>query len=94
MISLSAENRSRAGVAAGDEVDVEILLDTAPREVDVPADLAADLAATPEAERTWSGLSYGNRRWHVLQVEGAKTPETRQRRIEKSVATLRQGRSR
>jgi hypothetical protein len=94
MISLSAENRTRAGVAAGDEVDVEVVLDTAPREVDVPADLAAALAAAPEAERTWDGLSYSNRRWHVLQIEGAKTAETRQRRIEKSVAILREGRAR
>jgi hypothetical protein len=87
MISLSAENRTRAGVAAGDEVDVEVVLDTAPREVDVPADLAAALAAAPD-------LSYSNRRWHVLQIEGAKTAETRQRRIEKSVAILREGRAR
>jgi hypothetical protein len=94
MISLSAENRSLAGVAAGDEVEVEVELDTAPREVDVPADLATALAAEPEAQRTWAGLSYSNRRWHVLQIESAKTAETRQRRIEKSVAILREGRAR
>jgi hypothetical protein len=55
LISLRAENRARAGVATGDEVDVEVVLDAAPREVDVPADRAAAPAATPEAERTWSG---------------------------------------
>jgi hypothetical protein len=94
MISLSAENRAAAGVAAGDAVDVEVELDTAPREVTVPDDLAAALDAEPAARRTFDGLSYSNRSWHVLQVEGAKSDETRQRRIETSVAALREGRSR
>jgi uncharacterized protein YdeI (YjbR/CyaY-like superfamily) len=60
----------------------------------VPADLAAALDAEPEAQRTFEGLSYSNKSWHVLQVEGAKTEETRQRRIAKSVDILRQGRAR
>ena len=96
MVGVSAEHRAGAGagVAGGDEVVVDIALDTAPREVDVPADLAAALAAEPEARRTFDGLSYSNRSWHVLQVEGAKTDETRQRRIRKSVDALRQGRAR
>ena len=91
MLPLSAENRTGAGVAAGDEVDVEIELDTEPREVDVPADLAAALDADPAARRCFDGLSYSLRRRHVLGVEGAKTPETRQRRIDKAVAALREG---
>ena len=94
MVGVSAEHRAGAGVAGGDEVEVDIDLDTAPREVDVPADLAAALAAEPEARRTFDGLSYSNRSWHVLQVEGAKTDETRQRRIRKSVDVLKQGRAR
>ena len=94
MISLSAENRAAAGVAGGDEVDVEIELDTAPREVTVPGDLAVALAAEPAARRTFDGLSYSNKSWHVLQIEGAKTDETRQRRIAKSIDALRQGRVR
>jgi Bacteriocin-protection, YdeI or OmpD-Associated/Domain of unknown function (DUF1905) len=94
MISLSAEHRAAAGVAGGEEVDVDIELDTAPREVSVPADLAAALDAEPEARRTFDGLSYSNKSWHVLQVEGAKTEETRQRRIAKSVDILKQGRAR
>jgi uncharacterized protein YdeI (YjbR/CyaY-like superfamily) len=60
----------------------------------VPDDLAAALDAEPAARRTFDGLSYSNRSWHVLQVEGAKSDETRQRRIETSVAALREGRSR
>ena len=94
MVGVSAEHRAGAGVAGGDEVDVDIELDTAPREVTVPADLAAALDAEPAARRTFDGLSYSNQSWHVLQVEGAKTDETRQRRITRSVDTLKQGRAR
>ena len=75
-------------------MDVDLELDTAPREVAVPDDFAAALDADPEARRTFDGLSYSNRSWHVLSIEGAKTDETRQRRIEKSIATLHEGRPR
>jgi len=91
MVGISAENRAGAGVAGGDEVDVEIELDTQPRQVDVPADFAAALDADPRARATFDGLSYSNRSWHVLSIEGAKTDETRQRRIAKSVEALREG---
>lgn len=94
MLSVSAETRAAAGVAGGDEVDVELTLDTAPRTVDVPADLAAALDAEPVARQTFDALSNSNKSWHVLQVTGAKTDETRQRRIAKSVATLADGRPR
>jgi hypothetical protein len=94
MVSLSAEHRAGAGVGGGDEVDVDLELDTAPREVAVPPDLAAALAAEPAARATFDGLSYSNRSWHVLQVTGAKSDETRQRRIAKSVDALKQGRPR
>jgi hypothetical protein len=94
MVSLSAEHRAGAGVAGGDEVEVDMELDTAPREVTVPDDLAAALDAEPAARATFDGLSYSNKSWHVLQITGAKTEETRQRRIAKSVEALRQGRPR
>ena len=94
MIGVSAENRAGAGVAGGDEVDVDLELDTAPREVTVPADFDAALDLEPTARRTFDGLSYSNKGWHVSQIEGAKTDETRQRRIARSVATLREGRPR
>ncbi|MEK6720143.1 MAG: YdeI/OmpD-associated family protein [Chloroflexota bacterium] len=94
MLPLSAENRDRSGVAAGDEVDVELELDTEPRVLEVPADFDAALQADADARRTFDALSYCNRQWHVLSVEGAKTPETRQRRIARSVEVLRQGRAR
>lgn len=94
MLPLSAENRTAAGVAAGDEVDVALELDTDIREVEVPADLAAALDADGAARTFFESISYSNKRWHVLNVEGAKTAETRQRRIDRSVALLREGRAR
>lgn len=94
MVPLSATNREQAGVAAGDGVEVTLELDTAPRELEIPADFAAALATEPEAKTFFDSLSYSNRRWHVLSVEGAKQAETRQRRIEKSISLLRAGKAR
>lgn len=89
MIALSAENRVAAGVSGGDEVDVEIEVDDAPREVTVPDDLAA--ALTAEARAAFDELSFSRRRALVEPIEAAKTPETRQRRIDKAVADLAPG---
>jgi Bacteriocin-protection, YdeI or OmpD-Associated/Domain of unknown function (DUF1905) len=94
MVSLSAEHRAGAGVGGGDEVEVDLELDSAPREVTVPPELMAALDAEPAARATFDGLSYSNRSWHVLQVTGAKTEETRRRRIARSVEALKQGRPR
>jgi uncharacterized protein YdeI (YjbR/CyaY-like superfamily) len=94
MVGVSAENRAGAKVAGGDVVDVDIELDTSPREVDVPRDLAAALKKDPKAKATFESLSYSNQNWHVVSIAGAKTEETRQRRIAKSVAALREGRPR
>ena len=92
MVGVSNDVRSAAGVAAGQVVDVDIELDTQPRVVAVPADLAAALDAEPEARRSFESLSYSNKRRIVMPIDDAKSPETRQRRIEKSVASLREGR--
>jgi hypothetical protein len=94
MVGVNADNRAAAGVQGGDEVDVDIELDTAPREVNVAPDFAAALDAEPGARRTFEGLSYSNKSWHVISIEGAKTAETRQRRIAKSVEALKAGRPR
>ena len=94
MLGVSAEHRGPARVTAGDVVDVELQLDTAPREVDVPEELAAALAADPAAKATFDKLSYSNKSWHALQVTGTNNPETRARRIEKSIAALAAGRIR
>jgi hypothetical protein len=91
MLPLSAEHRSAAGVAAGDEVEVALELDTEPRTVQVPEDLAQALTAVPAAERAFQALSYSRQLRHVLAVDGAKTPETRRRRITKTVDELRGG---
>jgi hypothetical protein len=93
-LGVSAERRAGAGVAAGDVVDVDLVLDNAPREVEVPADLTEALAAAPEARTFWDTLSYSNKSWHVLQITGAKTAETRTRRIEKSISLLSAGKAR
>lgn len=92
LIPVSAEVRVAAGIAAGDEVDVDLTLDTEPRTVTVPDDLAAALRGDPEAARVFDGLSYSHQRQHVLAIEDARTPETRQRRIAKAIEKLRQSR--
>ncbi len=94
MLPLAAEHREKAGVSAGDTVEVDLELDTAPRVVAVPSDFAAAIAADPAAAAFWPTLSYSNQRWHVLSVDGAKSPETRQRRIDKSIGLLREGKAR
>ncbi|MCC7359725.1 MAG: DUF1905 domain-containing protein [Anaerolineales bacterium] len=91
MLGVSADHRQAAGIAAGDEIEVDLELDSAPREVTVPPDLAEALSRSAKAQRSFDGLSYSNRRRIVLSVEGAKTPETRQRRIAKAIDDLRAG---
>ena len=87
-IPVAAEHRIAAGIEAGQEVTVEIELDTEPRAVTVPEDLAAALDLNPAARQAFEKLSYSNQRRHVLSDEDAKTPETRQRRVEKVIAGL------
>jgi hypothetical protein len=91
LLPVSAEHRAAAGVVAGDEVDVSLELDTAPRVLEVPDDLGAALVASPAAQAAFDGLSYSGRRRYVLSVEGAKTDETRRRRIAKAVTDLAAG---
>ncbi len=92
LIGVSAENRAGAGVQAGDVVDVELQLDEAPRVLEVPADFDAALDAEPAARAFFDGLSYSNRSRFTLSIADAKTAETRQRRIDKAIALLREGR--
>jgi bacteriocin resistance YdeI/OmpD-like protein/uncharacterized protein DUF1905 len=91
MIGVSNDVRRAAGVAAGEEVDVELKLDTEPRVVQVPGDLAEALDADAAARTAFDRLTYSNKRRIVMLVDDAKTPETRQRRIDKSIADLRAG---
>ncbi len=94
MIGVSNEHRAASGLAAGDEVNVDLELDTAPREITMPPVFQAALDAEPAAKATFDRLSYSNKSWHVLQVEGTKNEETRQRRIARSIDALREGRIR
>jgi uncharacterized protein YdeI (YjbR/CyaY-like superfamily) len=92
LVPLSAENRTNAGVAAGDEVEVDLELDEEPRVLAVPADLTEALDQDTAARTYFDSLSYSHRQRWVLSVEGAKTAETRARRITKAVEALREGR--
>jgi uncharacterized protein YdeI (YjbR/CyaY-like superfamily) len=91
LIPVSAEVRAKAGVVAGDQVDVEVVPDTSPRTVEVPADLGGALEREPAARQAFDRLSYSNQRRHVLAVEGAKTDQTRQRRIGKVITEMTGG---
>ncbi|GMK47411.1 hypothetical protein PghCCS26_45410 [Paenibacillus glycanilyticus] len=92
MIPVSAEVRAAAGVAAGEEVEVNIELDNEPRELVVPEDFYGALEQQLEAKRFFEGLSYSNRRRFILNIEEAKTAETRQRRMDKAISLLSEGR--
>ncbi|HYO34543.1 MAG TPA: YdeI/OmpD-associated family protein [Geodermatophilus sp.] len=91
MIGVSAAVRQATGLAAGDPVRVTLTLADTPREVDIPADLAAALAADEQAGAFFATLSNSLQRYHVDSVTGARTAGTRQRRIEKAVALFRAG---
>jgi hypothetical protein len=91
LISLSAANRDFVGAAAGDTVDVDVELDTQPRIVEVPEDLATAMAAEPAAQKFYATLSFSAQRRYVEPLDDAKTPETRSRRIAKVVADLKAG---
>lgn len=86
MLPLAAEHRSAAGVQAGEQVEVTLEVDTAPRIVEVPDDLAAALAAVPGARAAFDHLAYSHRKEHVRSVNEAKQPATRERRIAAVVA--------
>ena len=92
MVGVNAERRAAAGLSGGDEIEVELELDTAPRELAVPEDFGAALDAEPKARAFFDGLSYSQRSWFVLGIEEAKKPETRQNRITKAVERLASGR--
>ena len=87
MVGVAAEHREKAGVKGGDKVEVTLELDTAPREVEAPKDLAAALKKAG-LTKDFAALAFTHRKEHVRAVEEAKAPETRLRRIEKAVAMV------
>jgi hypothetical protein len=91
LLSVSADNRAKAGVSAGDEIEVSLEVDTEPRVVTVPEDFTAALDQDNAARQAFDKLAYSHQLRWVLSVEDAKTPETRQRRIAKAVESLKSG---
>ncbi|RZU34004.1 YdeI/OmpD-associated family protein [Blastococcus saxobsidens] len=89
-VPLAAEHREAAGVRAGEEVTVTVERDDAPREVEVPVDLAAALG--DDVRATFDALAYSHRKEWVRWVTEAKKPETRTARIEKTVESVAAGR--
>ncbi|MFF2858515.1 YdeI/OmpD-associated family protein [Streptomyces rubiginosohelvolus] len=88
LIPFSSDKRRATGIGGGDAIEVELTLDTAPRTVEPPEDLAAALAAAPGAAEAFAALSPSRQKAHVTSVEGAKTDATRERRIAKAVTEL------
>ncbi len=91
LLGLNREVREGADVQAGDEVEVTIELDTAPREVEVPDALAAALAADPAARAAFEGLAFTHRKEYARWIAEAKREETRARRVEQALERLRAG---
>jgi hypothetical protein len=93
VLGLSRAVRTEAGVQAGDTVRVELELDTAPREVDVPAALATALAADPHAGAAFAGLAYTHRKEYARWIAEAKREETRERRVAQALQMLAEGKT-
>ncbi|MEU8240336.1 YdeI/OmpD-associated family protein [Actinoplanes missouriensis] len=93
-LGVSSERRAAAGLEGGQTYDVEVELDSAPRTVEVPADLEAALVLEPHVKAFWDSLSFSNQRWHAEQLTSAKTDETRARRLARSLDLLRAGKAR
>lgn len=91
LIPLSAERRAAAGVKGGDQLEITLEPDTAPRVVDVPEELKKALSNNKKAEAFFNSLSYSGQLKYVLPISQAKTEETKQRRIEKAVNDLKAG---
>ena len=89
MLGVSMANREAAGVAAGQVLDVDVELDTAPRTVEVPDDLAAELEGDADARSRWDGWSFTRQNEAARTLTEARKPETRARRLAKVLAELR-----
>jgi len=94
LLGLSKEVRQGAAAEAGDEVDVTVELDTAPREVEVPEALAAALAADPEAKASFDRMAFTHRKEYARWIADAKQEQTRQRRLGQALEMIRAGKTR
>jgi hypothetical protein len=91
-VGIRRDIRESAQIAPGETIEVSLELDDAPRAIDVPADLAAALAADPDARRIFEGLSFTNRKAYVVWIRAAKRAATRQRRVSEASSLLKSGR--
>ena len=94
MVSISAAVRKATGLKGGDPVRVTLTVADTPREVEVPADFATALAADDRARAFFGKLSNSLQRYHVDNINAAKSAETRQRRIDKAIALFLDGKQR
>lgn len=89
LISFNADTRARTGKGIGDEIEVTLEHDTAPRTVEVPPALQAALDADPAAATAWEKVAPSQKKAHAGAVSDAKSDETRARRVAKIIETLR-----
>jgi GrpB-like predicted nucleotidyltransferase (UPF0157 family) len=94
LVSVSAAIRKETGLRGGDPIHVTLVLADSPREIEIPADFETALTKAPEARTFFGTLSNSLQRYHVDSINSAKTDETRQRRIDKAIATLVAGKQR
>jgi hypothetical protein len=94
MISISAAVRSATGLTGGDPIRVTLTVADTPHEVNVPADFAATLAAGERAGAFFAKLSNSMQRYHVDNINAAKSADTRQRRIDRAIALFLDGKQR
>jgi hypothetical protein len=94
LVPVSAAIRKETGLSAGDPIRVTLTLAAAPREVTVPDDFAAALDAAPGTRAFFDGLANSLQRYHVDNINSAKAPETRARRIARAVELFRAGKKR
>jgi len=87
LIAFSSDKRAATGIQGGDPIVVDLTLDTAARTVELPDDLAAALAEAGLRER-FDAVSPSGRKAHVTNVESAKAPETRARRVQAVLTKL------
>jgi hypothetical protein len=89
MLGISEEVRNNARVKGGDTVDVDVVLDTKPREVEVPPELTKALAKDAKAKKYFESLSYSGKYRLAAPIANGKTPETRARNLEKAMQELK-----
>jgi hypothetical protein len=94
LLGMNREVRQGAGAEAGDEVDVAVELDGAPREIEVPAALAAALAADPQAKASFEGMAFTHRKEYARWIAEAKQEQTRQRRVQQALEMIKSGQTR